>query len=167
MKKMSVNSLVIIELCIAFSMVLSFIESQLPPFIAIPGIKIGMANIAAVFILYKMGWKQAVLVSIIRVMLSSVLFGQAVSLLYSLAGAVLSLSGMILIKKTDRFSSIAVSVAGGVLHNVGQIIAACLITETNQLLLYLPVLLITGTISGIVIGLTAGLLNKRIEKLKI
>lgn len=96
-----------------------------------------------------------------------VLFGQAVSLLYSLAGAVLSLSGMILIKKTDRFSSIAVSVAGGVLHNVGQIIAACLITETKQLLLYLPVLLITGTISGIVIGLTAGLLNKRIEKLKI
>ena len=114
-----------------------------------------------------MGWKQAVLVSTIRVMLSSVLFGQAVSLLYSLAGAVLSLSGMILIKKTDRFSSIAVSVAGGVLHNVGQIIVACLITETKQLLLYLPVLLITGTISGIVIGLTAGLLNKRIEKLKI
>ena len=100
-------------------------------------------------------------------MLSSVLFGQAVNLLYSLAGAVLSLSGMILIKKTDRFSSIAVSVAGGVLHNVGQIIVACLITETKQLLLYLPVLLITGTISGIVIGLTAGLLNKRIEKLKI
>ena len=114
-----------------------------------------------------MGRKQAVLVSIIRVMLSSVLFGQAVSLLYSLAGAVLSLSGMILIKKTDRFTSIAVSVAGGVLHNVGQIIVACLITETKQLLLYLPVLLITGTISGIVIGLTAGLLNKRIEKLKI
>ena len=89
-------------------------------------------------------------------MLSSVLFGQAVNLLYSLAGAVLSLSGMILIKKTDRFSSIAVSVAGGVLHNVGQIIVACLITETKQLLLYLPVLLITGTISGIVIGLTDG-----------
>lgn len=167
MKKMSVSSLVMIGLCIAFSMVLSFIESQFPPFIAIPGIKIGMANIAVVFILYKMGWKQAVLVSIIRVMLSSVLFGQAVSLLYSLAGAVLSLSGMILIKKTDRFSSITVSVAGGVLHNVGQIVAACLITETKQLLLYLPVLLITGTISGIVIGLTAGLLNKRIEKLKI
>lgn len=167
MKKMSVSSLVMIGLCIAFSMVLSFIESQLPPFIAIPGIKIGMANIAVVFVLYKMGWKQAVLVSTIRVMLSSVLFGQAVSLLYSLAGAVLSLSGMILIKKTDRFSSIAVSVAGGVLHNVGQIIVACLITETKQLLLYLPVLLITGTISGIVIGLTAGLLNKRIEKLKI
>ena len=100
-------------------------------------------------------------------MLSSVLFGQAVSLLYSLAGAVLSLSGMILIKKTDRFSSITVSAAGGVLHNVGQIIVACLITETKQLLIYLPVLLITGTISGIVIGLTAGLLNKRIEKLKI
>ena len=94
-----------------------------------------------------MGRKQAVLVSIIRVMLSSVLFGQAVSLLYSLAGAVLSLSGMILIKKTDRFTSIAVSVAGGVLHNVGQIIVACLITETKRLLLYLPVLLITGTIS--------------------
>ena len=97
-----------------------------------------MANIAVVFVLYKMGWKQAVLVSIIRVMLSSVLFGQAVSLLYSLAGAVLSLSGMILIKKTDRFSSIAVSAAGGVLHNVGKSTVACLITDTKQLLLYLP-----------------------------
>lgn len=74
----------------------------------------------------------------IRVMLSSVLFGQAVNLLYSLAGAVLSLSGMILIKKTDRFSSIAVSAAGGVLHNVGKSTVACLITDTKQLLLYLP-----------------------------
>ena len=97
-----------------------------------------MVNTAVVFAQYKMGWKQAVLVSIIRVMLSSVLFGQAVSLLYSLAGAVLSLSGMILIKKTDRFSSIAVSAAGGVLHNVGKSTVACLITDTKQLLLYLP-----------------------------
>ena len=97
-----------------------------------------MVNTAVVFAQYKMGWKQAVLVSIIRVMLSSVLFGQAVSLLYSLAGAVLSLSGIILIKKTDRFSSITVSAAGGVLHNVGKSTVACLITDTKQILLYLP-----------------------------
>ena len=142
------------------------LKSQLPPFIAAYGIKIAMVNTAVVS-LSTNGPEASGISFKIRVMLSSVLFGQAVNILYSLAGAVLSLSGMILIKKTDRFSSIAVSVAGGVLHNVGQIIAACLITETKQLLLYLPVLLITGTISGIVIGLTAGLLNKRIEKLKI
>lgn len=167
MKKMSVSSLVLLGLCIAFSMVLSFVESQLPPLTAIPGIKVGMANIAVVFILYRMGRKQAALVSVIRVILSSILFGQAASFLYSLAGASLSLAGMILLKRTDRFSSVAVSVAGGVLHNVGQIIVACLITETKQLLLYLPVLMITGTVSGIVVGLTAGLLNKRIERIKI
>ena len=113
------------------------LKGQLPPFIAAYGIKIAMVNTAVVS-LSTNGPEASGISFKIRVMLSSVLFGQAVNILYSLAGAVLSLSGMILIKKTDRFSSIAVSAAGGVLHNVGKSTVACLITDTKQLLLYLP-----------------------------
>ena len=119
-------------LTIALAMVLSFLESQIPAFVAIPGVKVGLANIAVVFALYKLGWKEAAGISLIRVLLISVLFGNFASLFYSLAGAVLSLLGMILLKHSEKFSAVAVSVAGGVLHNVGQILMACILLITEQ-----------------------------------
>ena len=161
---MKTKKTALLGLCISLAMILSFVESQIPAMVAIPGIKVGLPNVAIVFLLYRMGWKETVTVSIIRIVLVSILFGNAQTLTFSLAGGVLSLAGMILLKKTNWFSCISVSIVGGILHNVGQIIAACFWTQTAQIAYYLPVLLVSGTIAGTVIGLTAGLLVKRLEK---
>lgn len=160
---MKTKKLTVLSLCIAIAMVLSFIESQIPAFVAIPGVKAGLANIAVVYALYKLGWKEAILVSVIRVVLVSLLFGSIMSLFYSLAGAALSLAGMIVLKKTDKFSCIAVSVTGGVLHNIGQILIAGIILETDVLRYYLPFLLVSGTIAGIIIGILAAYLVRRVD----
>lgn len=154
-----------IGLAISLAMILSFVESQIPAFVAIPGVKVGLPNLVIVFLLYKIGWKESVLVNVLRVVLVSLLFGNVQTLSFSLAGAALSLLGMILLKKSEKFSPIAVSIAGGVLHNVGQILAACLWTQTPQIAYYLPVLLLSGTIAGVVIGVVGGMLVKRLDKI--
>ena len=164
---MKTKKVATLGLCIALSMVLSFIESQIPPLVAVPGVKVGLPNLVMVFMLYKIGWKETAIVSIIRVVLVSMLFGSVVSMAYSIVGATLSLTGMILLKKSKLFSTIAVSVVGGVLHNVGQIATACVVMGTAQIVYYLPVLLISGTIAGVVIGFVAGLLVKKLDKFKL
>lgn len=151
---------------IAVAMILSYIESQIPPlFTAVPGVKMGLANIAVVFALYKLGWKEAGLISLLRVFLVSVMFSPlgVMGLFYSLAGAVLSLLVMIGLKAAGLFSSVAVSVAGGVFHNVGQIGMACILLKTKEIVYYLPVLALSGIVAGVLIGLVAAVLVKRIK----
>ena len=160
---MKTQKLTVMALTTAIALVLSFIESQIPAFVAVPGVKMGLANIAIVYALYRLGWKEATLISLIRVVLVSLLFGSAASFLYSLAGAVLSLLGMALLKKTGKFTEIVVSVAGGVLHNIGQIAMASIILETDALRYYLPFLLVSGILAGVVIGLISGILIRRIH----
>ena len=160
---MKARKVAFLGLSIALAMILSFVESQIPAFVAIPGVKIGLANIAVVFVLYKLGWKEAVLISLVRVFMVSVLFGTAVSLFYSVAGAVLSLTGMVLLRKTGLFSTVAVSVTGGVLHNVGQILMACLLLETNVIVYYLPFLILSGVIAGVVIGVVSAIMVNRVQ----
>ena len=160
---MKTKKITVTALTVTLAMILSFVESQIPAFVAIPGVKMGLANIAVVFALYKLGWKEAVAVSLIRVFLVSLLFGTGASLFYSAAGAVLSLIGMISLKATKLFSSVAVSVAGGVLHNVGQIGMACLLLETDVLRYYLPFLALSGILAGVVIGVLAAVMVKRIK----
>ena len=150
-------------LLVALSMILSYVESLIPAFVAVPGVKVGLANIVVIFALYTLGPIEALIVSLLRVILSSFLFGSVLSLLYSLSGALLSLGGMILMKKLKIFSTTVVSVTGGVLHNVGQILVACLVLETDVLLYYLPVLILSGVITGAVIGIIASLVIKRLE----
>ena len=160
---MKTKKIAVLALAIALAMILSFVESQIPAVVAIPGVKIGLANIAVVFVLYKLGWKEAVLISLVRVFMVSVLFGTAVSLFYSVAGAVLSLTGMVLLRKTGLFSTVAVSVTGGVLHNVGQILMACLLLETNVIVYYLPFLILSGVIAGVVIGVVSAIMVNRVQ----
>ena len=160
---MKTQKLTVMALTTTIALVLSFIESQIPAFVAVPGVKMGLANIAIVYALYRLGWKEAALISLIRVVLVSLLFGSAASFLYSLAGAVLSLLGMALLKKTGKFTEIVVSVAGGVLHNIGQIAMASIILETDALRYYLPFLLVSGILAGVVIGLISGILIRRIH----
>ena len=164
MKTKNTKKVAFIGLSIALAMILSFVERQIPELA--PGIKVGLPNLVMVFLLYRVGAKETVMVSIIRILLMAMLFGNIQTLAFSIAGAVLSLTGMILLKKTNLFSCVAVSVVGGILHNVGQIIAACFWTQTAQIVYYLPVLLISGTLAGTIIGIVAGLLVKRLEKVR-
>ena len=148
---------------ISFAMVLSYLESRVPTFVAIPGIKVGLANIAVIFALYKFGAKQAVTVSLIRVLLISLHFGKGIGFFYGLAGAVLSLTVMFLLKRFSPLSTIGVSVAGGVAHNVGQVGIAAIIVQNGRIFYYLPYLFISGILAGIVVGILAGILTKRLS----
>ncbi len=158
------KKMVTLSSLIAVAMILSYIESLVPAFVAVPGVKMGLSNIATVFALYALGWPYAICVSLVRVFLSALLFGNFVSLIYSLSGAALALLAMILLKKLDSFSSVGVSVVGGVCHNAGQIIAACIVMENAAISLYIIPLIISGTLSGVLIGLVAGMLVDRIKK---
>lgn len=162
--KLSTKQMVTLSALVAVAMILSYVESMIPAFVAVPGVKMGLSNIATVFALYSLGWPYAICVSVVRVLLSSLLFGNFVSLIYSLSGAALALALMILLKKLDRFSTVGVSVAGGVGHNAGQIIAACIVMENAAISLYIIPLIISGTISGVLIGLVAGNLVERVKK---
>ena len=163
-KSFDTKKMVILSALVAVAMILSYIESLVPAFVAVPGVKVGLSNIATVFALYALGWPYAIIVSVIRVLLSSLLFGNAVSLIYSLSGAFLALVAMILLKKFNFFSTIGVSVAGGVCHNAGQIIAACIVMENAAISLYIVPLIVSGTIAGIVIGTVAGIIVERVKK---
>ena len=148
---------------VAVAMMLSFVESRIPPLTAVPGVKVGLANIAVIFALYKLGAGRAAAISLVRVLLVAMLFGSPISMLYSIAGAVLSLGVMIPLKRLTPLSEIGVSVAGGVMHNVGQIAMASIIMETAVIALYLPTLLVSGTIAGIAVGTASALLVKKVK----
>ena len=155
--------LVLLAMLTAVAMILSYVESLLPS-VGIPGVKMGLANIAVLFALFRFGWKEAAALSLVRVVLVSLLFGSVGAMLYSLAGAVLSLAVMALLRRIDRFSTVGISVAGGVAHNAGQILMAMLILQTKQLLGYLPVLAVSGIAGGVLTGLAAALLIRRIPE---
>ena len=161
---MKAKKVTFLGLSIALAMILSFVEHQIPALVAIPGIKVGLPNIVMVFLLYRVGWRETVTVSIIRIILVSMLFGNIQMMTFSIAGAVLSLLGMILLKSLKWFSCITVSITGAIPHNVGQIIAAVFWTGTAQIAFYLPALLISGTVAGTIIGILAGMMVKRMEK---
>lgn len=145
------------------AMIFSYIDSLISIPIPVPGVRIGISNIAIITVLYIVGVKEAVIVNILRITLTSILFGNITSFWFSITGGMLSIVIMVLLKKIDTFSMVGVSVAGGVSHNIGQIIAAVLIMETNAILYYLPVLLITGTFTGIIIGIVAAMVLKRLK----
>ncbi len=150
----------IIAVTITLALVLSYVDSLITILPQIPGIKLGIANIAIIFALYKLGIKEAITVSILRIILSCILFSGMLTFLYSLAGATLSLILMIILKKLKIFNMLAVSVVGAVMHNVGQIIVAAILMEVVQIIYYLPVLIITGVISGLGIGILSTLVIK-------
>ena len=150
-------------LCIAVALIFAYVEALLPPLVsAVPGIKMGLPNIVIIFLLYRRGLPAAAVVSLCRMLLVALLFGNTMALLYSLAGGVLSLGAMALLRKADFLSVAGVSVAGGVLHNVGQILMAMLLLGTAELGYYLVILAVTGTIAGLFVGLCAALLIRRI-----
>ncbi len=151
---------------ISVALVVSYIESLIPIPMPVPGMKLGLANIVIVWVLYSMGIKPAAIISILRVFLVGFLFGNLYSILFSLAGASLSLGIMFLLKHIKKFSIIGVSIAGGVCHNLGQIIVAMIVLENVRMIYYYPVLIISGVVSGIAIGILGGILYKKIKILQ-
>ena len=137
---------------LALALILSYVESLIPFFFGVPGMKLGLPNLVIVMILYCMGTKEAYLISIVRILLSGFLFGNLFSIGYSLAGAMLSLTIMMLLKRTGKLKVITVSAIGGICHNIGQLIVASLVVESYNIFYYTPVLLIAGLITGIIIG---------------
>ena len=163
-----IKKITFLALFASLALLLSYVEMLLPPiFTGVPGIKMGLPNIVIILILYRFGIKEASIVSFVRLLIVSVLFGNITMLWYSLAGAVLSLAVMGILKKLDILSTVGVSVAGAIMHNVGQMIVAMLLMQTSEIGYYMIVLSITGTIAGIFIGLCGALLHKRLAKIKM
>ena len=147
----------------AAALLLSYVEFVLPPlYAAIPGIKLGLPNVIIIYLLYTADVRSAALVSFVRIGVAAILFGSAMTLIYSVSGAVLSLAVMGILKKSDRLSAVGVSVAGGTAHNLGQILTAMVLLDTPQIALYMIVLCVTGTVSGIFIGLCGAQMIQRI-----
>ena len=152
----------------AFALVLSYVELLIPPiWSAVPGIKMGLPNIVIIFLLYKLSFMYAFSVSVIRTFMVALLFGNVLSLAYSISGALLSLGIMWLLKKTNLFSTVGVSIAGGVFHNLGQIITAIIIMQTKEIGYYMIVLIPSGIIAGIFVGLAGAIFIKYSNKFKM
>lgn len=162
--RISTEKIALCGVLTALAMIFSYIESVIPIPIPVPGIKLGVANIAVITILYVLGVKEAIVINLLRIALTALLFGNVNSFLFSISGAVLSLTIMIIMKKLDFFSCIGVSVCGGVMHNVGQIIAAVFIMGSEAIVLYLPVLIVSGVFTGVVIGVVSGIVAKHVKK---
>lgn len=161
------KKLTFLSIMTAFALVLSYLEFLLPPiYAAVPGVKIGLPNVVIIYLLYKFSLKEAALVSLVRLLVVTLLFGNVMTLLYSIAGAVLSLAIMSVLKMTKTFSMVGVSVAGGVFHNVGQIIVAALVLKTAEIGFYMPVLAVSGILAGVAVGLISVILLKKTERFR-
>ena len=139
----------------ALAILMGYVEMMIPVPVPIPGVKLGLANVIIIIMMYFMDTKSAFFVSLIRVLLSGLLFAGFAGLLYSLAGAMCSFAVMALLKKTGKFSIVGVSLAGGVFHNVGQVAVAAMAVENVKMMYYLPFLLVSGVVTGILIGIVA------------
>lgn len=168
MKLKNTKRLAFLGLAAAVCLVLSFVESLLPPLVsAVPGIKLGLPNIIIIFVLYRFSVLEAAVVSAVRLIITALLFGSAMTFMYSLAGAVLSLAVMAALSRLNLFSKVGVSVAGGVSHNIGQILVAIVVLATKEIGYYFPVLAVSGIVSGVFIGLASAELTNRLKKIKL
>lgn len=150
----------------ALALIFSYVETLIPVNLGIPGVKLGLANLIIVVALYKMRLSEAYLLSVVRVLLAGFIFGNYFSIIYSLAGGLLSLTVMALLKKWGGFSLQGISIAGGVFHNIGQLIVVAVVVETFSVTYYFPVLLVAGLLTGLVIGIVAEMMLKRLVNIQ-
>ena len=146
----------------ALALVLAYVESQMPVFFAVPGMKLGLTNIVVLIALYRQGEKAALGINIVRIVLTAFTFGNMSAMLYALAGGFLSFFVMAVCRRSGKFSMAGVSIAGGVMHNIGQILVAMFVLETAQLVYYLPFLLVSGTAAGFAVGIIGSEVLKRL-----
>lgn len=144
-------------LLLAFALILSYIEALLPFSFGIPGVKLGLSNMAVLLALYLLGYRDAFLLTVVKAVLCGFLFGSMTMILYSLSGAVCSFLAMAAMRKSNRFHLLTVSAAGGVMHNAGQLLVAYFVVKTYGIFYYVPVLILSGLTAGILIGVMAAL----------
>lgn len=152
---------------IALALIFSYVESQIPALFAVPGMKLGLTNVVVVTALYLLGDGTALAINLLRILLVSMMFGNGMSLAYSAAGGILSGLTMILLKHTRQFRMVTVSVAGGIAHNVGQILVAIVVLGTTRLAWYLLVLWFTGIGAGAVIGVIGYEVTRRLRRFAV
>jgi len=162
---MNTKKIAYLGLLIALAFVFSYIEFLIPVNIGVPGAKLGLANLVIIVALYTLSEKDAFVLSMVRIVLVGFTFANLASMLYSLAGGVLSYVAMIIAKKTNKLSITGVSVLGGVFHNIGQIIMAIWVVKTVSLVYYLPVLMVSGIVAGVAIGILGSMVTKRIKRI--
>ena len=148
----------------ALALIFSYIEAILPLSTGIPGVKLGIANLVVILALYNMNFRYAMGINVIRILVAGLLFNGLFGALYSLAGGVVSLTVMWLLKRTGLFSMAGVSMAGGVAHNLGQLLVASALVSNLKMFVYLPMLMFSGIAAGILIGITASVINERVPK---
>lgn len=149
---------------IALAMIFSFVETLIPVPMPVPGMKLGLANLVTITGLYLVGIPGTVCITIFRVVLVGLTFGNPYSMLYGLAGSVLSLAVMVPAKKFRWFSVVGISILGGVFHNIGQVTFAAFVVRTAGVYVYLPALLAGGCAAGLVIGVLGGIMTDRLIK---
>ena len=152
---------------LSLAMIFSYVEFLVPFNLGIPGIKLGLANIIAVLVLYKNGFKSSMVINIARVLLVGIIFGNIFSIIYSLSGGILSVAAMALAKKWRALSPVGVSVIGATAHNIGQIAAAAIVLETAAVFYYLPFLIISAVVTGVLIGLSTTIIISRLKSANI
>ncbi len=152
-------------LLLAFSLILSYIEVLIPFQPGIPGIKLGLANLAVLLCLYLIGIREAILLTLVKAVITGFLFGNLSMIMYSLSGAFFSIIIMILMKKSGMFHLPVISAMGGVMHNVGQLLIAYVTVQTYGIVYYIPILLIAGLLTGILLGTVATLLLPYLQKI--
>jgi len=157
------KKLVTMALFTTTALMLSYVESLFPFFFGVPGMKLGLANLAVVITLYFYGWRDALTVNILRIVLSGLLFGNLFSILFSLGGAFISFVCMVLMKKLG-LSLYGVSMAGGAFHNAGQLLIAAFLVGTVRIGYYVPFLLIAGLVTGFLIGVLAREMLRRLPE---
>lgn len=167
-KSASVNAkkMTMTALLAALALIFSYIEVLIPFSPGIPGIKLGIANLVIIISLYYLGAKYAFSVNLVRILIAGLLFNGLFGALYSLAGALLSFAVMVLLRKTGIFSVTGVSIAGGVCHNLGQLLVAAFLIDSLKIFAYFPVLIFSGIISGAVIGIVSYLILKRLPEMR-
>lgn len=149
------NKVAYLGVLLALALVCSYVESLIPFYFGIPGVKLGLTNIVVVLMLYCVGTKEALTISVLRILLAGFMFGNMFSILYSLAGGLLSFLVMYLLKRIRRFGVLPISVCGGMFHNVGQLVVAAFVVENYNIFYYMPILLIAGVVTGLLIGIAA------------
>ena len=164
-KRKIAETVAVVGVMAAFAAILCYIEALIPFNIWIPGVKLGLANIAVVVVVYMYGIREALAVNIVRILVVGFLFGNMFSIIYSFCGALLSLAVMCLLQRLKGFSVIGVSMAGGVFHNLGQLFAAVYLMENGSIMYYFPILMIAGVLTGLLIGIGSREVLKRVPKL--
>lgn len=166
-----IRKITILAALSAFAIILGYVETLIPLNFGIPGIKLGLANLVIVVMLFadrfSFGFRDTLIVNLIRIFIVGIMFSNVYGIIYSLCGGLVSLLVMYLLKRTGAVSVLGVSIFGGVMHNLAQLIVAMIVVEQLKVIYYAPVLLLSGSICGAVIGVAGGILSSRINKIKI